>query len=125
MPEPRRPIPQPKPMEPQPPPPELLQLLLPPSPSTLRVTQVLATGQPELAVVYKRTYVIEPGRPCRPADEQPPLAEEAAPHEELTPGVAPSCRALTETIGFKTGTDVVVQGSARPPRPTTTTTVAV
>jgi hypothetical protein len=104
---------------------EIPEILKPLPPGPLRVTQVMATGNLELAVIYKRCYSIAPNRDCRVADEQIPLIEEAQPHDEMVPGAEPSYKALTEVIGFKTGTDVVVQAAARPPKPVTTMTVGI
>src|SRR5438552_16092361 len=102
----KRAIPQPTPLDALPPP-AIQPHWRPAPPGPLRVTPVMATGSLELAVIYKRTYVFDPGRPCRLADEQLPLDEEGACHEELAPDVPPSFRSLPEVIGFKTGTDVV------------------
>lgn len=116
-------VPQPTPLSeaaPEEPPPE--HRPLPPGP--LRLVQVTVEEQLELAVVFKRTYTFEHDRPPRLADEQLPLDEEGERHEEIAPDVTPSYRSLPEAIGFKTGTDVVVQGSARPPRPTRQMTVS-
>lgn len=89
----------------------------PPPPAPLRVVTVVPGEEIELAFVYKRTYDLDPaGGPPRPSQEQPPLAEEVELHEPLVPGAAASVRQLPEVIGLKTGTDVVVQGAARPPR---------
>src|SRR5262249_54262445 len=114
----RRSIPQPKPVEPVPPPPGLSALFEPQPPSRLRVTQALAGGRRELAIVFKRTYMFDEMGRWRRADEQLPLAEEAVPHDELGRGIPPSFKALTEVVGFKTGTDVVIQGNACSPTPT-------
>jgi hypothetical protein len=121
----RNPVPKPKPFEGAPPPPEVLAALQAPPASCLRVTQTVAGGQQELAVIFKRSYTFDTLGACRLADEQSPLEEEAIPHDELRPGVPPSFRALPETVGFKTGTDLVVQGSACPQRPLGSMTVAV
>src|SRR5215469_14132024 len=115
MPESRSTIPQPTPIEdlPSPEMPASLQTL---PPRLLRVTQVVATGTLELAIVYKRTYQFGSAG-SQVADEQRPLAEEAKQHLPLTPEVAPSFSVLTEVVGYKNGTDVVVQASACSPRP--------
>jgi hypothetical protein len=120
----KRPVPKPTPLDSLPPP-ELPPHLKPAPPGPLRVTQVAITGAPELAVIYKRTYAFAPDRPCQLADEQIPLDADGAFHEEIAPGIAPSFKSLPEDIGFKTGTDLVVQGSARPPRPVNEMTVSV
>ncbi len=124
MADPRRTIPQPTPVDPMSPseiPPEFQPL--PPGP--LRVTEVMASGDPELAVIYKRTYTFEHAHLSQLADEQIPLDEEGALHDEITPGIPPSFRSLPEAIGFKTGTDVVIQASACPSYPTRMLTVGV
>lgn len=124
MSEPRSSIPQPTPLGeagPSEPPPERES----PPPGPLRLIQVTVDGQQELAVIYKRTYTLAHDRPCRLADEQLPLDEEGERHDEISPEETPSYASLPEAIGFKTGTDVVVQASARPPRPTREMTVSV
>lgn len=124
MPESRSTIPQPTPIEdlPSPEMPASLQTL---PPRLLRVTQLVATGTLELAIVYKRTYKFGSAGSCQVADEQRPLAEEAKQHTPLTPEVEPSFSVLTEVVGYKNGTDVVVQASARSPRPVETMSVGV
>lgn len=79
----------------------------------------------ELAVIYKRTQTFEPGRACVAAPEQPALVTHPIPHEELVPDEPVSFRTLSDIVGYKPGTDVVVNGSARPPRPTSHMTVGV
>jgi hypothetical protein len=86
---------------------------------------VVPRDDPELAVIFKRTYHFEHGAPPTPAHEQLPLVEEGEPHDELVPGLPPSARTLPETIGLREGTDLIVQGSARPGRPVTEMRVAV
>lgn len=117
-------IPQPVPLESLPPP-EIPPHLRPPPPGPMQITQVVETDVEELAIIYKRTYAIAHDRVCKLAEEQVPLDNEGAFHDELAPGVAPSPKSLPEVIGLKTGTDVVVQGSARPPQPATEMQVAV
>lgn len=109
-------IPKPTPLD-ELPPPEIPPALAPSPPSPLRVVLVAASGEEEVSIVYKRTYTFEHGRPCELAEEQPPLEEKNVPHDEIAPDVAPSYKTLPELIGYKTGADVVVQGSARPARP--------
>lgn len=119
-----RPIPRPVPLDelPQPePPPELA----PREPSTLRLTTIRDADRVRLAVVYKRTYRFEHRQRMVLADEQLPLQEEAEPHDELEPERTPSWKALPELIARMPGTDLIVQGSARPPSPTAEMTVAV
>jgi hypothetical protein len=77
----------------------------------------------ELAVVFKRTYTYDAQGRCRLADEQVPLSQDGEPHDPLGPD-PPSSKTLPEILGFKTGTDVVIQAAARPPKPTPTMTVA-
>jgi hypothetical protein len=98
------------------PPPEIPPALAPMPPSPLRVVLVAASGQEEVSVVYKQTYTFQHGRRCELAEEQPPLEEKNILHDELVPGVTPSYKTLPELVGYKTGTDVVVQGSARSAR---------
>jgi len=107
-----QPIPQPKPVELIKPPPPLVM-----APATTRVVLAQASGAAELVVVHKRTYTWEPGKRAWPADVQPPLDEAGAPYPPLVEGRAPSWKSLPEVVGFKAGTDVVIQGSARSPRP--------
>jgi hypothetical protein len=109
-------IPKPTPLD-ELPPPEIPPALAPSPPSPLRVVLVAASGEAEVSVIYKRTYTFEHGRPCELAEEQPPLEEKNVPHDEIAPDVAPSYKVLPEVVGYKTGTDVVVQGSAHPARP--------
>jgi len=109
-------IPQPVPFD-ELPPPEMPPGLAPMPPSPLRVVLVTASGEEEVSVIYKRTYTFEHGRPCEPAGEQPPLEEKNVLYDEIAPGVTPSYKVLPEVVGYKTGTDLVVQGSARPARP--------
>jgi hypothetical protein len=93
---------------------------------TFRIVTLAPQDQLEIGFVYKRTYALDAkGRPVGPADQQPPLEDDGASHEPLTPSQPPSCKSLPEVIGFKTGTDIVVRGSARPPHPTREHTVAV
>lgn len=94
---------------------EIPEELQPPPAGPLRVTQVIAGGTDELAVLFKRTYVFDHAQPCVPADEQPALCEDAVPHDEMTPGIQPSYKTIPEVVGYKRGTDVVVQAAARPP----------
>ena len=89
----------------------------PDPPAVFRVVTLSPGEDVEIGFVYKRTYQLDSvGQPERLVDEQPPLNEEATFHEPLSPGTPPSCRSLPEVIAFKTGTDVVVRASARPPR---------
>lgn len=108
-------IPKPVPFD-ELPPPEIPPERAPAPPSPLRVVLVAASGQEEVSVVYKRTYAFQHGRPCELAEEQPPLEEKEILHDEIAPGVPPCYKTLPELIGYKTGTDVVVQASARPAR---------
>jgi hypothetical protein len=114
------PIPQPQPVQLVAPPPAV-----PAPPAHTRLVLANASGALELVVLHKRTYAWDSGRRPRPADEQPPLEETGALHEPLAEGLTPAWKTLPDVVGFKTGTDVVVQGSARPPRPVTSMTVAV
>lgn len=117
-------IPQPTPVD-ELPPPELPPELEPRPPSLIQAVQATISGRPELAVIYKRTHTFEPGEPCRPAEEQAPLLVEPVPHDELVPDEPVSFRALSDLVGYKPGTDVVVNGSARPPRAVSQMSVAV
>jgi hypothetical protein len=121
-----RPIPRPIPAAdapaPEPPP-----HLRPRAPAPLRVLEIAPEGRPELVVLYKGTFHFEPGGRPVPAEEQEPLEAGGVRHDPL-PGretEVPSWKVLPELVGWKTGTDVVVQGSARPPRPVTAMEVAV
>jgi len=91
--------------------------LKPMAPSRICVVLAAASGEEEVSVIYKQTYTFQHGSPCRLADEQLPLEQVNVLHDEISPGVAPSYRILYEIVGYKTGTDVVVQGSAHPARP--------
>jgi hypothetical protein len=89
------------------------------------VTQVVETNVPELAIVFKSTFVWQSGRGCRMAEEQLPLEESGALHDPLRKGALPSPKALPEVIGLKNGTDVIVRASARPARATSAMQVAL
>jgi hypothetical protein len=103
-----QPIPQPQVVVPEKPPaPPVL------APSTTRLVLAHASGAHELVVLHKRTYAWESGRPAWPADEQPPLDEVGVPYQPLADGRAPAWKSLPEVVGFKAGTDVVIQGCAR------------
>lgn len=107
-----------------------VQMVAPPPvavvpPALTRLVLANASGALELVVLHKRTYVWESGRRTQPADEQPPLDEVGVPYKPFAEGVPPTWKSLPDVVGFKTGTDVVVQGSARPPRPVTSMLVAV
>jgi hypothetical protein len=117
-------VPQPVAEESLPPPP-FLDRFAPAKPSALRITQVVEKDEPELAIIFKRTYRWSDAKPARLAEEQLPVDEQGGLYEPLADGVAPSVRSLPELIGLKTGTDIVVQGSARPARPVATMQVAV
>jgi hypothetical protein len=119
-----RPIPQPSVLAPAAPPPEIAAQFEPRPPTSLTATQIVTDRGVELAVVFKRTYGYDAQGRCRLADEQIPLDADGQPHEPLGTDVPPSSKSLPEIIGFKTGTDVVIQASARSPRPTTTMNVA-
>jgi hypothetical protein len=86
-------------------------------PSRICVVLAAASGEEEVSVIYKQTYTFQHGSPCLLADEQLPLELVNVLHDEISPGVAPSYKILSEMVGYKTGTDVVVQGSARPAQP--------
>lgn len=141
-------IPQPTSLEDSSVEPEVPEEMRSPPPSPLRAVQTAVTGQPEFAVLYKRTYRFEHDRPCRLADEQLPLAEELVEYgEDVGDGEQDaegdgsgesgsgadgpvddgpvSYRKLPDLIGYKPGTDVVVHGSARPPEPVSRMTVSV
>lgn len=71
-----------------------------------------------LAIVIKKTYDLFPNALPRVAEEQIPLDAEGQLHDPIADVVEPSWKSLPELIGHKTGTDVILQGFARPPRPT-------
>ncbi|HSR43097.1 MAG TPA: DUF2169 domain-containing protein, partial [Longimicrobiales bacterium] len=104
---------------------ELPEELKPAEPAPYHVTQLSREGRDELGIVFKRTYGFQDGHVPWPDEEQPPLDPEGTPHDPLDPGGPPSYRSLPEVVAFKTGTDLVVQGCARPPRPTTRMQVGV
>lgn len=121
----RPPIPQPTPAS-EAPAPEPPPHLRPREPGVLRVLAIAPEGGDELAALYKATYRFDEGGSVRPADEPEPLDPGGTPHDPLEGREGdPSWRSLPELVGWKTGTDVVVQGSARPPRPTAEADVAV
>lgn len=117
-------IPQPTPFD-ELPPPEIPPELQPPPPSCLRATVVMASGYEELALVYKRTYIFEHDRQPLPAEEQPPLVADFLPHDKTEPGVPVSFKDMPEVVGYKTGTDLVVRGSACSTRPVTQSQVGI
>ncbi|HKJ02100.1 MAG TPA: DUF2169 domain-containing protein [Longimicrobiales bacterium] len=94
-------------------------------PALLRAVQAGASGRLELALIYKRTYTFEPGKACVLSPEQPALLTDPVPHEELEPDEPVSFRALADLVGYKPGTDLVVNGSVRPPRPVAQASVGV
>jgi len=100
----------------------------PQPPGQTKLTVVGIKGVEELAVIYKRTYDFGHDRPSVPADEQIPLDEQGARYDdyETTPGIQLfSYKSLPEIIGYKNGTDLVVQASAQSDRLTGSMTVAV
>lgn len=78
-----------------------------------------------LAVIIKKTYDLFPNALPRVADEQMAIDAEGQLHDPLTEVVEPSWKSLPEMIGHKTGTDVILQGFARPPQSTTEWKVGV
>jgi hypothetical protein len=84
-----------------------------------------ASGAAELVVLHKRTYTWESGQRARLAEVQVPLDEAGIPHEPLIEGRPPSWRSLPDVVGFKAGTDIVVQGWARSARPVPSLAVAL
>lgn len=114
------PIPVPRPIEYPPPPPKQAPLL-----TTTKLVMASASGAPEIVVLHKRTYSWEPGQRARLAEVQVPLDEAGIPHEPLIEGRPPSWRSLPDVVGFKAGTDVVVQGCARTARPATSMAVTL
>lgn len=117
-------VPQPEPVDslPQPEPPSHL---LPRDPSVLRLCQFKHEQSYRLAAVFKRTYRFELSGRCRLADEQRPLDEDGQEHEPTRPDGLASWKSLPEVIGNRSGTDVIVQGSARPQNPVTEMRVGV
>jgi len=85
----------------------------------------MTAGEEELAVVYKKTYDFRHARPATPSDSQPPLINDFIPYESGTPDTPSSYMETPEVIGHKTGTDLVIRGSAQSPRPVTQTTISV
>lgn len=106
------PIPQPQPIVPEKP-----AATPAPQPATTRLVLASASGAAELVVLHKRTYAWEAGKRAWPADVQVPLDEAGVPYKPIAEGRAPAWKSLPEVVGFKAGTDVVVQGSARSPKP--------
>jgi hypothetical protein len=83
-------------------------------------------GGPELVALYKGTYRFDRRGNVQLAEEQEPLDLEGTPHDPIEGWDGdPSWKTLPELVGWKTGTDVVVQGVARPYRPETSMEVAV
>lgn len=72
-----------------------------------------------LAVVIKKTYDIFPNALPRASAEQVPIDAEGQLHDPISDLVEPSWKCLPEMLGYKTGTDVILQGYARSPRPVT------
>ena len=105
------PIPQPRPFEPERP-----VYSIPPPPGLVHVVRLAQRDGIEIAAIAKRTYDWYPGAFPVPAEQQPPLLDTMVSHDGADPGMA-SPKYLPEIVGFKTGTDVVVHGSARPSRP--------
>ncbi len=111
-------IPRPTPFD-EMPQPEIPEAFRPLDPGPLRITEVSAGGKLELSVIYKRTYTFEHDKPPQLADEQSPLEEDCTFHGEFVNGRPASYKSLPEIIGYKTGTDLVVQANAKPIRPVT------
>lgn len=116
-------IPQPLPFD-QMPPPDLPDETQPP-PSCLRVTTVMAAGEEELAIVYKKTYDFRHAEPPIPSDSQPPLINDFIPYGDGESDTPASYMEMPEIIGCKTGTDLVIRGSARSRHPVAQTQVSV
>lgn len=112
-------IPQPRPVEAGrvPPPPER-------RPAATALVALAPNDRPEIAILCKRTFDIVSGEPARLADEQLALEEDVVSYDAKPAGMA-SPFLLPELIGFKNGTDVVVQGTARPQGPVRETMVGV
>ena len=119
-----RKVPKPIPFD-EMPPPEVPLYMRPQPPGQMRVTTVIRDDIEELAVIYKRTYIFTHNRLSQLADEQLPLFEEGSYHDEIAPGVPPSFKSLPEIIGYKNGTDLIVQANAQPLLPTKSMTVSV
>lgn len=122
MPDDHQNIPQPVPIDSLPPT-DIPISLKPMPPGSLRITIIVETDTPQLAIIFKRSYGFDHNRPCWPLEEQIPLDEEGCNYSEIAPNVTPSVKSLPEVIGLKTGTDVVIQGSACPPTPMSKMTV--
>ncbi len=120
----RRRIPCPTPFD-QIPAPELSAEQQPLPPSCLRATTVMAAGYEELSIVYKRTYAYDHAQPPTPTDIQPQLIMDFIPYESEGPDVPSSYKETPEIIGYKTGTDLIVRGSARSDRPVTQTQLSI
>ncbi|MGB5986016.1 MAG: DUF2169 domain-containing protein, partial [Desulfobacterales bacterium] len=107
------------------PPPEASSRLQTPPPSCLRATIVMGSGQEELAIVFKRTYIFEHRQIPQPTDEQPPLVLDFIPYQSVGANAFASFKDMPEVVGYKTGTDLVIRGSARADAPTRQMRVAV
>jgi hypothetical protein len=100
--------------------------LRPRTPGVVGVLGIAPEGGDELGALYKGTYRFDRRGNIRPADEPEPLDSEGTPHDPIEGFEGdPSWKVLPELVGWKTGTDVVVQGVARPSRPETSMEVAV
>jgi len=121
----RAPIPQPTSVS-EGPVPETPPHLRPRTPGVVGVLGIAPEGGDELVALYKGTYVFDKRGNIRPSDEPELLDHEGTPHDPIEGREGdPSWKALPELVGWKTGTDVVVQGIARPSRPETSMEVAV
>ena len=106
---------------PPPPIPEHLE----PHPSPVSVLGQAPEGGPEIAVIAKRTVRLgEDGRGV-PAEVQLPLSDDYAPHDPLPDGSGGTPKLVPEVFGYRSGTDLIIRGQARPERPTPKLLVAV
>ena len=121
----RAPIPQPTSAL-EGPAPETPPHLRPRIPGVVAVLGIAPEGGDELVALYKGTYRIDKRGNTQPSDEPEPLDLEGTQHEPIEGWEGePTWKSLPELVGWKTGTDVVVQGVARPTRPETSMEVAV
>ncbi len=100
----------------------------PQRPGQTRLTIISNQGVEQLTVIHKRTYDFTHDRPSVPADEQIPLDEQGIRYNDdpSTSDLQPSSyRSLPEIVGYKNGTDLVVQGSAQSTHPTGSMRVSV
>src|SRR5262245_54701663 len=122
-PPPRIDLPRPIPLGELPPPPIPPHVQPPPSP--ISVLGQAPEGTPEIAIIAKRTLRLGDDGRGAPAEVQLPLTDDYAAHDPLPDGSGGSPRLVPEVFGYRSGTDLIIRGQARPERPTSKMQVAV